>query len=91
MINLNQEAKEYDKSKCKHFRREHTKEEVYDSFEEGFIAGANSKHVQSKIIQAQIDIIQSLYQHFGADSYMAYLGEKLDNQLKQLENEANNK
>jgi hypothetical protein len=30
-------AKDSDKSKCKHFRREHTKEEVYDSFEEGFI------------------------------------------------------
>jgi hypothetical protein len=34
-------AKNSDKSKCKHFRREHTKIEVYDSFEEGFIEGAN--------------------------------------------------
>jgi hypothetical protein len=35
-------AREFDKSKCKHFRREHTKEAVYDSFEEGFTAGAKS-------------------------------------------------
>ena len=37
---IEEAAREFDKSKCKHFRREHTKEEVYDSFEEGFIAGA---------------------------------------------------
>ncbi|MCU0337601.1 MAG: hypothetical protein MUF12_07025 [Sediminibacterium sp.] len=37
---LEEAAKNSDKSKCKHFRREHTREEVYDSFEEGFIAGA---------------------------------------------------
>jgi hypothetical protein len=37
---LEEAAKQSDKSKCKHFRREHTKEEVYDSFEEGFIKGA---------------------------------------------------
>ena len=37
---IKEAAKQSDKSKCKHFRREHTKEEVYDSFEEGFIEGA---------------------------------------------------
>ena len=37
---IEEAAREFDKSKCKHFRREHTKEAVYDSFEEGFIAGA---------------------------------------------------
>jgi hypothetical protein len=39
---IEEAAREFDKSKCKHFRREHTKEEVYDSFEEGFTAGAKS-------------------------------------------------
>ena len=39
---LEEAAKQSDKSKCKHFRREYTKEEVYDSFEEGFISGAKS-------------------------------------------------
>jgi hypothetical protein len=37
---IEEAARKFDKSKCKHFRREHTKEEVYDSFEEGFIEGA---------------------------------------------------
>jgi hypothetical protein len=40
--NIEEAAREFDKSKCKHFRREHTKEAVYDSFEEGFTAGAKS-------------------------------------------------
>ena len=31
---IEEAAREFDKSKCKHFRREHTKEEVYDSFED---------------------------------------------------------
>jgi hypothetical protein len=39
---IEEAAEQFDKSKCKHFRREHTKEEVYDSFEEGFTAGAKS-------------------------------------------------
>jgi hypothetical protein len=39
---IEEAAREFDKSKCKHFRREHTKEAVYDSFEEGFTAGAKS-------------------------------------------------
>jgi hypothetical protein len=39
---IEEAARGFDKSKCKHFRREHTKEEVYDSFEEGFTAGAKS-------------------------------------------------
>jgi hypothetical protein len=37
---LEETAKNSGKSKCKHFRREHTKIEVYESFEEGFIAGS---------------------------------------------------
>lgn len=41
ILSIEERAKNYDKSNCKHFKREHTKEEVYDSFEEGFIAGAN--------------------------------------------------
>jgi hypothetical protein len=45
---IEEAAKQSDKSKCKHFRREHTKEEVYDSFEEGFIDGANWQQEQDK-------------------------------------------
>jgi hypothetical protein len=76
MIDINKESEEYSKSSL--LNRKAAKH---------FIAGHNSKATQAKVIQGQIDIVQSLYQHFGADSYMAYLGEKLQQQLKQLENE----
>lgn len=37
---LEEALQKYDKSKCKHFRREHTSDILYDSFNEGFVEGA---------------------------------------------------
>lgn len=68
MIDLNKEAEEY----AKRFQE---KEDygyngescsIEDRIEmEAFIAGANSKYVQVKIIQAQIEILETLY--YGID------------------------
>lgn len=50
-------AKNADKSKCKHFRREQTIEQVYDSFEEGFIAGAKWQAEQMYSVEEVKEII----------------------------------
>jgi hypothetical protein len=64
---LEEAAKNSDKSKCKHFRREHTKIEVYDSFEEGFIEGANwhAKRSYSEEEVEQIFNIGQMVKNYG--------------------------
>ena len=70
--------------------------EKYLAFNEGFIVGANSKHVQAKIIQAQLDVLNAFY--YGEDledkdvlDFYANMLETekhdLTEQLKELENE----
>jgi hypothetical protein len=64
-----------------------------------FIAGANSKYIQAKILQAQIDVIDSLFNLGLKDVYQTMntpveiyngvinpLKNKLNKQLKELEN-----
>lgn len=65
-LSIEYRAKNYDKSNCKHFKREHTKEEVYDSFEEGFIAGANEmlpiiKELLETLIKANLYVPPKFY------------------------------
>lgn len=53
-------AKNSDKSKCKHFRRENTRLEVYDSFEEGFIVGAKWQQERDKDKYSEEEVINIL-------------------------------
>ena len=78
MIDLNKEAEEY----------------AYNLYDEtsqiqGFISGANSKYVEAKILQAQIDVYSDLlrqsHNHSAAICrYMIEKSEGLKQQLKQL-------
>ena len=57
-----------------------------------FIAGANSKHVQAKILQAQIEVIDKMSKDMNAINYGYMLANnrfELQQQLKQLENGSN--
>jgi len=85
MIDINKEAEEYAKN--------NTEIPFYQViFKHFFISGANSKHVQAKILQAQIDVYSDLLRqsdnHFAAIcKYMIKQVELLQQQLKELENE----
>jgi len=66
ILSIEDRAKNYDKSNCKHFKREHTKEEVYDSFEEGFLAGTNEmlpiiKELGEALVYAKSFIPKKVY------------------------------
>ncbi len=81
MIDLNKEAEEYAKTF------------IYDdgTTEVDFIAGANSKHVQAKILQAQIDILEelkSVEESANTQSYRIIMSD-LKKQLKQLKDAKN--
>lgn len=64
MIDLEKEAEEY-----ADFSNDYIAMSFGDKFNEGskrdFIAGANSKYVQAKIIQAQIDLLCKYQQKLG--------------------------
>ncbi len=92
MIDLNKEAEEY---ATKHYFKVEAPDAVKD-----FIAGANSKYVEAKIIQAQIDILNSLF-NLGLNNVhqtintpveiyndvINPLRNKLQQKLKQIQNE----
>jgi hypothetical protein len=83
MIDLNKEAEDYS---IKH----HLDKHKYSGDKEriSFIAGANSTYVQAKIIQAQIDVLREIDNKcFGGSNTCKAKIEKLQQQLKQLENE----
>jgi hypothetical protein len=54
----------------------------FKALKQGFEAGVNSKYVQAKIIQAQIDVLLK-YSYAGCPDLI----EELEQQLKQLEHE----
>jgi polyhydroxyalkanoate synthesis regulator phasin len=89
MIDLNKEAEEHWKMQYIMALDESTKPYIIQDF----IAGANSKYVQAKIIQAQIDVLNKTIDMFGNVNFTTTtsLIFELRQQLKQLENEANNK
>jgi len=81
MIDLNKEAEEY---------RDYWFNARNLYIKDIFIAGANSKHVQAKILQAQIDLILHLKDTFQFSFASSAWKDKLislQQQLKQLENE----
>jgi hypothetical protein len=79
MIDLNKEAEEYA-----------TINKTYSEQSElDFIAGANSKYVQAKIIQAQIDILTETNDYWDLPVWLNDKVKELQQQLKQLENEYN--
>jgi hypothetical protein len=80
-IDLNKEAEEYAKTF------------IYDdgTTEVDFIAGANSKHVQAKVLQAQIDVLKNIKIAISDKNpftlyNVAHKIHELQQQLKQLEN-----
>jgi hypothetical protein len=73
MIDINKEAEEYAKKGCWEGVRKSS-----------FIAGANSKYVKAKIIQAQIDLLHE----FNSTAGIVDRIDNLQNQLNQLEDEA---
>lgn len=87
MIDLNKEAEEHWKMQYIMALDESTKPYIIQDF----IAGANSKYVQAKIIQAQINLCNSALSWSNeVDSTSDYLQQQLillEQQLKQLENE----
>jgi len=78
-------AKNSDKSKCKHFRREHTQEEVYDSFEEGFIEGYQQaeKHLYSE--EDMINFCHTYILERTKKGARAFRPEELIKQYKKIE------
>jgi len=80
-MDLNKEAEEYVKNLFGKDLEQPFKAEIYDAYSD-FIAGANSKYVQAKIIQAQMDILKRTSSERWTDIF-----EELQQQLKQLENE----
>jgi hypothetical protein len=84
MIDLSKEAEEY--------RKKWLFLKSGNTINDTFIAGANSKYVQAKIIQAQIDVLQTLILGNNNDNTAIIFRIKikifeLQQQLKQLENE----
>lgn len=72
-----------DKSKCKHFRREHTKEEVYDSFNEGFIVGYN--HNKAKYTEEQVKNLVASVTEFVSHHEPEEFDEWFEKKLKVLQ------
>jgi hypothetical protein len=82
-MDINKEAEDYAKSKWP------STSVVNDLIQEGFIAGANSKWVQDKVLQAQIDVLRFI-QGNSITPYNVMIENKikeLQQQLKELENE----
>jgi len=95
MIDLNKEAREYVKNQLKGIVDKTSKFKCVNDF----IAGANSKYVQAKIIQAQIDVLKkirskmSMFEISNMENTLDnlyYKEKEFKQQLKQLENETNN-
>jgi hypothetical protein len=95
---IEEAARKFDKSKCKHFRREHTKEEVYDSFEEGFIEGAKyqaERMYSEEEVKLLIDFVEDCATNWDCDNdshkyntpYRMCEAEKVLNNLKRKNNE----
>jgi hypothetical protein len=84
MIDINKEAEEYKNSK-----KWADNMSVNNWIDIIFIAGHNSKATQAKVLQAQIDVLKSIDCNMvGYVTTQIYLKiEKLQQQLKQLENE----
>jgi hypothetical protein len=84
MIDLNQEAINFEQSKLKEIGLTTSKTGAWS---EGFIAGANSKYVKQLIIQAQIDVLEGVDGEYYYNYPIYKKIEELKQQLKQLENE----
>jgi flagellar biosynthesis chaperone FliJ len=83
-MDLNKEAEQYAKSISKN--------QTYREYlEESFKAGVHSKYAQAKIIQGQIDVLRQHIEHPTKPGYRRHdvlnSIKKLEQQLKQLENE----
>lgn len=84
MIDLNKEAEECAK---KHFEITICSDGFYRTYEEWFIAGANSKYVQAEKIKAKIEILNICINYIDLSFYKKINDKltELEQQLKQLE------
>jgi len=80
-MHLNKEAEEYAKSISKN--------QTYREYlEKSFKSGVNSKYAKAKILQAQIDVLKPYLEWNDEVSFSVKKDiEKLEQQLKQLEND----
>jgi hypothetical protein len=83
MIEINKEAEEYVKNNYTDYLDKIERFLV----QEDFIAGHNSKATQAKILQAQIDILYEFRDYVESSSIFNDRIFKLQQQLKELENE----
>jgi hypothetical protein len=80
MIDLSKEAEEY--------RKKWLFLKSGNTINDTFIAGANSKYVQAKAIQAQIDVLEPYLEWNPEVAFSVQTDiNRLQKQLKQLENE----
>lgn len=86
MIDLNEEAEEWAFWGPNSHRWSNNNDTAADNFG-SFIAGANSKYVQAKILKAQMDILMRYATKGYNMEELIRHGEILEQQLKQLENE----
>lgn len=87
MIDINKESEEYASYKNDNIPIEFGNEKFNESVKKHFIAGHNSKATQAKILQAQIDILYEFRDYVESSSIFNDRIFKLQQQLKQLENE----
>jgi len=87
-MDLNKEAEEYAWKKKNPFSVQLLANELVLATKTDFIEGANSKYVQAKILQAQIDMITSFEKtdDFGQDhrNYFKKIKQNLQQQLENL-------
>lgn len=95
MIDLNKEAEEYANNWEEITGLDYEVTSPIECSKIDFIAGANSKYVQAKIIQAQIDVLLKYQQKLGGYDVLSGLLKQeiqidiyeLQQQLKQIEND----
>jgi hypothetical protein len=84
MTDINKEAEEYRKQNRNRWKEGYTSFDFIDAF----IAGYNSKATQAKVLQGQIDVLKEIDNKcFGGSNTCKVKIEKLQQKLKQLENE----
>ena len=64
-----------------------SRQDILDAYTDGFIEGANSNYVQAEKIKAQIEAVKPYLEFSNTESFAKYDIEKLEQQLKQLEDE----
>jgi hypothetical protein len=88
MIDINKEAEKYSSYDNPNIPLRFGNHDYNETHKETFIAGHNSKATQAKVLQAQIDVLK---EHRNPETiyWLDSSIEKLEKQLKELEDERN--